>query len=71
MNNKALTDPKFIKCLRKAQDSLMSEGILPIGPSAKQYDAENDRHVTFEDLANEIAENLYKNLPADKAKRGS
>ena len=40
----------------------MDHGILPIGPTSKQYDPENDRHVTFGDLAHEIAENLYKKL---------
>ena len=52
MKNKALTDPKFRKCLTEAQDRLMSIGKFPIGPTSKD----------FGKLANEIAENLYKKL---------
>ena len=59
---KQLTDTDYIKCLTEAQSRLMDHGILPIGPTSKQYDPENDRHVTFGDLDHEIAENLYKKL---------
>ena len=55
---KHLTNIDYIKCLTEAQSRLMDNGILPIGPTSKQYDPENDRHVTFGDLAHEIAEAL-------------
>tara|TARA_Y100000401_G_C8192253_1_gene159324 strand:+ start:371 stop:538 length:168 start_codon:yes stop_codon:yes gene_type:complete len=49
---KHLTNIDYIKCLREAQDRLMDHGILPIGPTSKN----------FKELAEEIAENLYKKL---------
>ena len=45
---KHFTDIDYIKCLREAQDRLMSHGILPIGPTSKN----------FKELADEIAESL-------------
>jgi len=49
---KHLTNIDYIKCLREAQSRLMDHGILPIGPTSKN----------FEQMADEIAENLYKKL---------
>ena len=45
---KHLTNIDYIKCLREAQDRLMEHGILPIGPTSKN----------FKEMADEIAESL-------------
>ena len=49
---KHLTDIDYIKCLTEAQSRLMDHGIFPIGPTSKN----------FKELADKIAENLYKKL---------
>tara|TARA_R100000231_G_C5284954_1_gene152786 strand:+ start:491 stop:658 length:168 start_codon:yes stop_codon:yes gene_type:complete len=49
---KHLTDTDYIKCLTEAQSRLMDHGIFPIGPTSKN----------FKELADKIAENLYKKL---------
>ena len=45
---KHLTDTDYIKCLTEAQSRLMDHGILPIGPTSKN----------FKEMADEIAESL-------------
>ena len=45
---KHLTNIDYIKCLCEAQDRLMDHGILPIGPTSKN----------FKEMADEIAESL-------------
>ena len=45
---KHLTNIDYIKCLTEAQSRLMDHGILPIGPTSKN----------FKEMADEIAESL-------------